>query len=146
MKKILGLSIIVFGVFLEVAWLGVCFGSVIIGIVLLLFAPRILFFPFNFFLIIGLSMLGSQKYQNRTDFKYQNFKQTDNTINKYYEMLESQPTDNMETIKKNYRRLIKEYHYDSIISKNLPEDMLKFAKQKTQDLNEAYNAIKEERA
>ena len=49
MKTILGIAIIAFGVFLEVMWLGVCFGTVIIGILLLIFAPGILFFPFNFF-------------------------------------------------------------------------------------------------
>ncbi len=74
-----------------------------------------------------------------------NFAQSHNTVNKHYEILESQPTDSMDVIKKNYRRLVKEYHYDSIASKDLPEDMIKFAQQKTQDLNEAYNAIKEAR-
>ena len=37
------------------------------------------------------------------------------------------------------------YHYDSIASKGLPEDMLQFAKEKTQELNEAYDAVKKDK-
>jgi len=155
MKKFLGFAVIALGVFLEILWLGVCFGTVIVGILLLFFAPRILFFPFNFFLVIGLAMVGNVKFQNRANFSYQsysgghqappNFAQPQNTLAKFYEILESQPTDSMDMIKKNYRRLVKEYHYDSIASKDLPADMLKFAQEKTQSLNEAYNTIKEAR-
>jgi len=155
MKKIIGLAIIALGVFLEVLWLGVCFGTVIVGIALLIFAPGILFLPFNFFLTIGLATMYGKGYQRSSNFRYQsNFNQSNqqayaqpnaNSFDKYYEVLESKPTDTIDEIKKRYRRLVKEYHYDSIASKDLPEDMLKFAQEKTQSLNEAYNAIKEAR-
>lgn len=155
MKKILGLAIIALGVFLEVLWLGVCFGTVIVGIALLIFAPRILFFPFNFFLILGLTTMHGKMYKQSSNFRYQsNFGQnqqqsytrpTSGGLSSYYEELDSKPEDSMEVIKKNYRKLIREYHYDSIASKDLPKDMLKFAQEKTQKLNEAYNAIKENR-
>ncbi len=149
MKKVLGFLVIAFGIFLQILWLGVCFGTIIIGIVLLIFAPKILFFPFTFFLVIGLAMIGGGKFQNRANFKYQNYdslkKAPQSRLEKHYEVLESNSSDSMETIKSNYRRLVKEYHYDSIASKNLPEDMLKFAQKKTQNLNEAYNSIKEAR-
>jgi len=151
MKKILGLAVIALGVFLEVMWLGVCFGTVIIGILLLIFAPRILFFPFNFFLVIGLTIISGRTFKQSANYnrQYSNssnaFRQTQNSFDLYYKTLEATPNDSMDVIKKNYRRLIKEFHYDSIASKNLPEEMLKFAEQKTQDLNEAYSAIKESR-
>lgn len=158
MKKFLGLLIIAFGIFLEVMWLGVCFGTVIIGILLLIFAPRILFFPFNLFLIIGLSVMNPVKYSRANSFKYQSYSNqggsrnsqssyaSQSSMSAYYEALESSPSDELSVIKKNYRRLIKEYHYDSIASKDLPEDMVKFAQKKTQELNEAYAAIKEAKA
>jgi len=156
MKKYVGFAIILLGIFLEVLWLGVCFGTVVVGIILLIFAPRILFFPFNFFLVIGLAMISGGSFQNRANFRYQsnfgghqappNFTQTQSSLSKYYDILESKPTDSMDEIKKNYRRLIREYHYDSIASKDLPEDMQKFAEEKTRSLNEAYAAIKEARA
>ena len=150
MKKILGFALIAFGIFLEIMWLGVCFGSVIIGILLLIFAPKILFFPFNFFLVLGLVTMNGKNYkyynsykrQDRTQHNYSNTQSSFNNTDRYYETLESSRNDSLETIKKNYRRLIKEYHYDSIASKGLPQDMLKFAEIKTQELNEAYAAIK----
>ncbi len=155
MKKLIGFGMIGFGIFLEILWLGVCFGTVIIGIALLIFAPRILFLPFNFFMVLGLATIASDSLDNGANFSYQRYNYTDqrppnfepshNTVNNHYEILESQPTDSMDVIKKNYRRLVKEYHYDSIASKDLPEDMIKFAQKKTQDLNEAYEAIKKAR-
>jgi len=146
----MGFALIALGVFLEITWLGICFGSVVIGILLLIFAPRILFFPFNFFLVLGLVTINGKNYKYYTKYKQQdysrnNFSNTQssfNNIDRYYEILESSKNDTLDTIKKNYRRLMKEYHYDSIASKGLPEDMLKFAEEKTKELNEAYDAIK----
>lgn len=151
MKKIIGFAIIAFGIFLEFMWLGFCFGSIIIGILLLIFAPRILFFPFNFFLVLGLVTMSGKNYkyyanykrnENYNDNNFSNTQASFNTKDKYYEVLESSSNDSLESIKKNYRRLIKEYHYDSIASKGLPENMLKFAEEKTKELNEAYAAVK----
>ena len=151
MNKFFGIAIIALGISLEVMWLGVCFGTVIIGILLLIFAPRILFFPFNFFLVIGLTLIAGKNFNQKSYANYQqnhtNSNQTSvfNNLNSYYEELESKSSDEMAIIKKNYRRLIKEYHYDSIASKNLPQEMIEFAKDKTQKLNEAYSAVKDAR-
>lgn len=154
MKKIMGFAIIGLGIFLEFMWLGVCFGSVIIGILLLIFAPRILFFPFNFFLILGLVTMSGKSYKYYANYKrnenynhnsYSNADTSFNNMDKYYEVLESSGNDSLESVKKNYRRLIKEYHYDSIASKGLPDNMLKFAEEKTKELNEAYAAVKKEK-
>ncbi|HIP12641.1 MAG TPA: molecular chaperone DnaJ [Arcobacter sp.] len=152
MRKIVGIALIAFGVFLEVLWIGFCFGSVIIGILLLIFAPRILFFPFTFFMAIGLSLILGDKFKS-AKFKYQNYSKyssssqpnytSQDTIDKYYKTLESLKTDDLSTIKSNYRRLIKKYHYDSIASQNLSDEIEELYKQKTQELNEAYSAIKE---
>jgi len=109
------------------------------------------FFPFNFFLVIGLTIMSGKEYVRQGQYQYESHSQqnsytrTTSSLNKYYDILESNETDNLDTIKSNYRRLIKQYHYDSIASKNLPEDMIKFAEQKTQNLNEAYAAIKKAR-
>ncbi len=154
MKKIIGFAIIALGVFLEFLWLSFCFGSIIIGVLLLIFAPRILFFPFNFFLVLGVVTMNGKNYKYYSQYKKQNYNQSYNqntysntqtsfsSMDKYYEVLESSPSDSLEIIKKNYRRLMKEYHYDSIASKGLPADMIKFAEEKTKEVNEAYEAIK----
>ncbi len=154
MKKVLGLALIALGVFLEVMWLGVCFGTIIIGIILLIFAPGILFFPFNFFLVLGLSIMKGIPVNQSSQFRYRQSSRQSNTnsnytytqpnsLDKYYKVLESKSSDSFDVIKANYRRLIKEYHYDSIASKDLPQEMVKFAEEKTKELNEAYGAIKE---
>ncbi|CAI6150567.1 MAG: Co-chaperone protein DjlA [uncultured Sulfurimonas sp.] len=162
MKKIIGLAIIALGIFLEVMWLGFVFGSIIIGVLLLIFAPRILFFPFNFFLLIGLRLIYAQAFKQFEEARrngqsysgYSNYSrgsgshQRARSVNKmqdYYAELESNASDDFSVIKKNYRRLMKEHHYDSLVSKGLPKDMLEFSEEKTKRLNEAYAAIKEAR-
>ena len=70
MQKIIGFAFIALGVFLEVTWLGICFGSVVIGILLLIFAPRILFFPFNFFLVISLVTINGLKVGKVTNIEF----------------------------------------------------------------------------
>ena len=66
-------------------------------------------------------------------------------INKYYAVLESSPNDSFETIKSSYRKLVREYHPDTIASKGLPEEFTKFAEQKFREIQVAYEAIKKER-
>jgi len=160
MKKLFGFAFIALGIFLEVMWLGFCFGSIVIGVLLLIFAPRILFFPFNFFLLVGVRLIYAEAFKNFENASkhgyqsryYSNFGNNQSGINRsvdkmqsYYEELESSSSDSFETIKKNYRRLMKEHHYDSLVSKGLPQDILDFSQEKTKRLNEAYSAIKEVR-
>ena len=169
MKKILGFAFIALGIFLEVTWLGFVFGSVVIGILLLLFAPRILFFPFNFFALLGARLIYAEAFKNFENARknggsysysysnYSNYSQQGysggsssyqtplNKMAEYYAELESKESDDFSVIKKNYRRLMKEHHYDSLVSKGLPKDMLEFSEAKTKRLNEAYAAIKEVR-
>jgi DnaJ like chaperone protein len=48
-------------------------------------------------------------------------------------------------IKKAYRRLISQHHPDKLVSKGLPEEMMKLAAQKTHEIKQAYERIKSER-
>jgi len=58
-KTILGVGFIIGGILVEIAWLGACFGTVIVGVVLLIVAPSILLAPFNFGLVGGLALMAS---------------------------------------------------------------------------------------
>ena len=58
-KIILGAGFIIGGILLELAWLGVCFGTVVVGLLLLIFAPGVLLVPFNFGLVGGLALMAS---------------------------------------------------------------------------------------
>ncbi|EAL3859873.1 molecular chaperone DnaJ [Campylobacter coli] len=67
------------------------------------------------------------------------------TLEQAYEILNSHPKDDFETIKKNYRKLAKEYHYDNLYSKELPPELLKIAQEMMKKINLAYEIIKETR-
>lgn len=66
-------------------------------------------------------------------------------IKDYYEILECKESDSMETIKKNYKRLLKEYHPDRYIHKDLPQDFINLANKKTTVIHEAYKSVMKER-
>ncbi len=48
-------------------------------------------------------------------------------------------------VKKAYRRLINQHHPDKLVSKGLPEEMMKLATQKTHEIKQAYEVIKQSR-
>jgi len=58
-KMILGAGFIIGGILVQIAWFGICFGTVILGIILLFVAPEILFAPFMIGLTGGLAFFAS---------------------------------------------------------------------------------------
>ncbi len=48
-------------------------------------------------------------------------------------------------VKRAYHTLMKDYHPDVLESKGLPEEMLKFATQRTQEFSRAYGLIRQAR-
>lgn len=50
-----------------------------------------------------------------------------------------------EEIKKAYRRLMNQHHPDKLVSKGMPEEMVKLATEKTQEIRAAYDQIKHAR-
>jgi len=63
---------------------------------------------------------------------------------KYYAILGVTRNDTEETIKKTYRRLVKEYHPDMIASKGLPEEFTKLAEDKFREIQGAYEVVSKE--
>jgi DnaJ like chaperone protein len=45
-------------------------------------------------------------------------------------------------VKKAWRKLMSQHHPDKLIAKGLPEDMVQLAKEKTQEIQAAYDRIK----
>jgi len=64
---------------------------------------------------------------------------------KHYALLGCEPTDTVAQIKTKYRKLAADYHPDKIESKGLPNGFIKFANQKFQEIQAAYQTIKKER-
>ncbi len=48
-------------------------------------------------------------------------------------------------VKKAYRRLLSQHHPDKLVSKGLPEEMMKLASQKTHEIRQAYEQVKQAR-
>ena len=72
-------------------------------------------------------------------------KQQTMSPNKAYEILGVKESDDMDTIKKAYRKLIREFHPDIISSQNKDESYMEEATAKTQEINQAYQVIKDAR-
>jgi DnaJ like chaperone protein len=66
-------------------------------------------------------------------------------IDDAYALLGVNANDDMKTIKKAYKKLIREYHPDIIASQGKSESYMKEATQKTQEINQAYEMIQEAR-
>jgi len=64
--------------------------------------------------------------------------------NNPYTILECKQEDDFDTIKNNYRRLVRQFHTDHL-GKNASEAMHKYAKEMSQKINEAYEIIKKQR-
>lgn len=73
--------------------------------------------------------------------QYQSIKESRKTSDKLnpYIVLESQPTDDLKTIRKNYIKLSKEHHPDLLISKGVPVEVINESKNKMRSINAAWN-------
>jgi len=67
------------------------------------------------------------------------------SIDEAYALLGVSPSDDMNSIKKTYRNLVREYHPDIMISQEKDEAYIEEATAKMQEINQAYQVIKEGR-
>ncbi|MEJ2310548.1 MAG: co-chaperone DjlA [Gammaproteobacteria bacterium] len=62
-----------------------------------------------------------------------------------YAMLEIERSSSDAEVKKAYRRMISRHHPDKLASKGLPEEMMQMATEKTRQIKQAYEMIKQSR-
>ena len=67
------------------------------------------------------------------------------SLEKAYEILESNPSDDAATLKKNYRSLVKKHHPDIISGQGATQNIIDEATKKLQEINEAYELIKKDK-
>lgn len=96
-------------------------------------------------------MRSAQKIFGISDYDYEDMKafysrQTgalpDNDIKKAYEMLGCAESDPVEKIRENFKKLARDYHPDMIISKNLPDDFVKYATKRFQEIQDAFEKVR----
>jgi DnaJ like chaperone protein len=84
---------------------------------------------------------GTGGKQNANGQKYSSQQSLDDA----YKILGVKTSEDDKSIKKAYRKLMSEHHPDKLVSKGLPKQALELAKNKTQDIQSAYELIKEKR-
>lgn len=88
---------------------------------------------------VNKNQTNSNNHNHHNNSNHQKFSEV------YYEILESKKSDTNETIKANYKRLIKDFHPDKITGKDLPKAFTDFANQRFKEIQAAYDHIKIER-
>jgi DnaJ like chaperone protein len=68
-----------------------------------------------------------------------------NDLDTYYKILNSTPKSSVQEIKSNYKKLVKDFHPDAVVSKGLPEEFTEFAVKRFHEIQDAYERIRKER-
>ncbi|MGB0865618.1 MAG: co-chaperone DjlA [Granulosicoccaceae bacterium] len=63
-----------------------------------------------------------------------------------YQALGVQASDSDSVVKRAYRKLMSEFHPDKLIGQGVPEDMVRVATERSQEIQKAYDLIKKHRA
>ncbi|MDE1463214.1 co-chaperone DjlA [Spartinivicinus poritis] len=95
--------------------------------------------PLKLKLIHQRFLAQQQFYQRRS--KTSLGKQVDNA----YAVMGVSPSADDKTLKRAYRRLMSQHHPDKLLAKGLPGEMVQLAKEKTQEIQMAYELIKNHR-
>jgi DnaJ like chaperone protein len=66
-------------------------------------------------------------------------------VDRYYNLLSCTPKSPNEEIKASYKKLVKDFHPDTIVSKGLPEEFTEFATKRFREIQEAYEHVRQER-
>jgi DnaJ like chaperone protein len=64
---------------------------------------------------------------------------------RYYAVLGCVASDSDDQIKRQYRKMVQEYHPDKIAAKGLPDEFIKFAADKFREIQESYERVKQQR-
>lgn len=88
----------------------------------------------------------AEKFYSRYQSNHRQTKSTQEVISTSYKLLGVSEGCSDSELKKAYRRLMSQHHPDKLVSKGLPEEMMKLATVKTQEIKEAYERIKQFRA
>lgn len=87
-----------------------------------------------------------RQYNQRGNYNQyeQNYGQNNQQISlkNAYSLLNAKETDDAVSVKRAYRKQMNQFHPDKLAAKGLPDDLMKSATEKTQNIKEAYEIIK----
>ena len=89
----------------------------------------------------GRQQSGQRQQHRRSSQAYS----TTQSLDDAYRILGTKKSDDDKVIKKAYRKLMSEHHPDKLVSKGLPKQALEIAKTKAQDIQAAYEMVKQSR-
>ncbi len=91
-------------------------------------------------------ILGFSRSQIEHFFNMANAQQASSTnsltLTQAYKIIGVEDGSSEAEVKKAYRRLMSQHHPDKLVSKGLPDEMIKLATEKTQEIRKAYDLIK----
>lgn len=83
---------------------------------------------------------------NISDQQFDNIKSVYfDDVDKSYKILNCTPQSSNQEINSNYKKLVKDFHPDRIVSKGLPEEFTEFATKRFREIQEAYEKVRRER-
>nr|WP_136252566.1 co-chaperone DjlA [Ningiella ruwaisensis] len=77
--------------------------------------------------------------------QYQHAYSSQNALKDAYKILGASESDDDKSIKRAYKKLMAQHHPDKLAAKGLPEQAIEMANQRTQEIQSAYELIKEKR-
>ena len=90
----------------------------------------------------GNLQIGGQQGRDNTGQSGWQHKSSHNQLNDAYKLLGVESDADAKTVKRAYRKLMNEHHPDKLIAKGLPPEMMNVAKEKAQEIQNAYDMIK----
>ncbi len=96
--------------------------------------------------LLGVCQLGGFDYQWWTENdKRRKARAKPTHVEAAYTVLGCKSTDPAETVRDRYRKLVKDFHPDTVISKGLPADFVRFAEERFKQIQAAYETVTEAR-
>ena len=89
----------------------------------------------------------NNQYRENSNHRYSGYQNNSSQLNlqNAYKILGVEPSADIATVKRAYRKLMNEHHPDKLVSKGLPKEMLEAAKKRAQEIQAAYDLIKASR-
>ena len=86
--------------------------------------------------------IAQRDYYQQQGYQAGNSRPSGQTLKRAYDVLSVSETASDSDIKRAYRKLMSEHHPDKLVAKGLPEEMMEVAKEKTQEIQGAYDQIR----